>query len=438
MKRLFSCFLVVVFCVAGSVFAKGAFAFPETIKSGDTHYAVFHVSGNKTEGYIATSLFGSPVLLMKIEAVEQGDENANAKPAMSILSDEDADLVLYSIYSQINLDDILQKVKDSDDEEKFNSVFGMLYLISEHVATVSDKRKIMDFFMEHFQLKLSPDEIRTKAKSVFDRQWVRFNIDRNPLISCLSLYTIEYTGQLLGIVNNQDLQRAVVHMLQNNIYLAPELRKAAAAPNVPAKLGILLYIYSQSVLGEEQKISVPATRLAELKKELGETHRGIRTAEIQDRILAGDLRPEFAAELREIIDKNYEIALPIAIDYSRKIGAWDDVAYYAYRCLKRDVYGIQKQLDRPSPYFDYLEFTLEGLAKTDPQAAGTLYEFIRALPKTTKQNLWLVRAERILNGVDYDKDLAKKDGATMAEKGFYENANLEARFHESFEKRLKK
>jgi len=26
----------------------------------------------------------------------------------------------------------------------------------------------------------------------------------------------------------------------------------------------------------------------------------------------------------------------------------------------------------------------------------------------------------------------------MAEKGFYENANLEARFHESFEKRLKK
>jgi len=203
-------------------------------------------------------------------------------------------------------------------------------------------------------------------------------------------------------------------------------------------LGILLYIYSQSILGKEQEISVPATRLAELKKELGETHSGIRTAEIQDSILAGDLRPEFAAELREIVDKNYEIALPIAIDYSRKTGAWDDVAYYAYRCLKRDVYGIQKQLDRPSPYFDYLEFTLEGLAKTDPQAAGTLYEFVLALPKTTKQNLWLVRAERILNGVDYDKTLAKKDGAAMAEKGFYENAKLEARFRETFKKRLKK
>lgn len=68
---------------------------------------------------------------------------------------------------------------------------------------------------------------------------------------------------------------------------------------------------------------------------------------------------------------------------------------------------------------------------------GPIYEFIAALPITTKQQLWLFRADRILNGINYDKALAQKEGKSMAEQGFYENAKLEARFRESFEKRLK-
>jgi len=52
--------------------------------------------------------------------------------------------------------------------------------------------------------------------------------------------------------------------------------------------------------------------------------------------------------------------------------------------------------------------------------------------------MWLVRAERILQGIDYDRNSAEKAGSALAEKGFYENEKLEARFRESFEKRLGK
>lgn len=259
---------------------------------------------------------------------------------------------------------------------------------------------------------------------------------------CLLDCAIEYADWPLGMSTINDLENVEIQMLQNSVYSAPgSLKSAWDNRLLPANLKILYYIYSNSVLGIEQNVKVPETVFPALKKELGETHPGIRTAEIQKSILAGNLRPEFAVELREIIDKNYEMATTIALDYAHKTKAWDDVAYYAYRCLKRDVFGIQKQFFRNEArltYFDYLEFLLEGLAKTDAQAAGTLYEFIAALPPTTRQKLWLVRAERILNGIDYDKVAAREDGAAMAKKGFYENSKLEVRFRESFETRLKK
>lgn len=393
-------------------------------------FALFHLNGNRDFGYAAFSLFPAATGLATIH---KGGKGTSLVPA------EKWDSVLFQIYSQINIDEILSQIKNYP-EQDFNAVFSMLYLISEHVATITDKRKIMDFFLERFDLKIPPAEMRKRANRAFYMQWQRFYSNKEPLTSCLTNYAVEYADQPPpALTNNLDLQRSSVFMLQNHIYASPDMLKSVDKPNVPADVKISYYIYSKSILGTEVGITVPETRFSDLKKELGDAHPGIRTAEIQASISAGDFRPEFAEELRGIVDKNYDIALTIALEYARKTAAWDDAAYYAYRCLKHDVYGIQKQsLNGPrlSPYFEYLEFLLEGLSKTDPQEAGTVYEFIRALPKNTQQNFWLVHAERILAGIVYDKALAEKAGAEFAKKGFYENAKFEKRFRESLEKRV--
>ena len=395
-------------------------------------FASFGSDYDKNIGYSVMTRYKSPITFLKMSK-EDG--------IPSVIPADEVDLALFRIYSKMNVDEILQQIKDYP-EEDFNAVFLMLYSISRRVATISDKRKIMDFFLERNRLKYVPGESGAKVGEALKNCWFSFHIKENPLMVCLLDYAIEYADWPLGMSTINDLENVEIQMLQNSVYSAPgSLKSAWNNSAFPANIKILYYIYSNSVLGIEQNIKVPETVFPALKKELGETHPGIRTAEIQKSILAGDLRPEFAVELREIIDKNYEMANTIALDYARKTGAWNDVAYYAYRCLKRDVFGIQKQFFRNEArltYFDYLEFLLEGLAKTDAQAAGTLYEFVVALPPTTRQNLWLVRAERILNGIDYDNASAQKDGAAMAKKGFYENAKLEARFRESFETRLKK
>lgn len=64
---------------------------------------------------------------------------------LSVIPADEVDLVLFRIYSKMNVDEILQQIKDYPDED-FNAVFLMLYSISRRVATISDKRKIMDFF----------------------------------------------------------------------------------------------------------------------------------------------------------------------------------------------------------------------------------------------------------------------------------------------------
>jgi len=396
-----------------------------------TTFATFPIANAPETSYALVARYKTPTILLKMQA-------SDATP--SIIPANKVDLILFQIYSQMNVAEILKQIKSYPDED-FNAVFLMLHEIATRVATVSDKRKIIDFFLEKYRLKYDSRRGRQKFETALKDRWFSFNLRRNPLAVCLANYAIEYAGAPLGMTTIDELKNVESQMLQNSVYSAPgSIESTAENKLVPAEIKILYYIYSKSILGKEQGIIVPETRFSALKKELGATHPGILTAKIQDCFLAGELRPEFAADLREIVDQNYEIALPIALDFSRKIKAWDDVAYYAYRCLKRDIYGIQKQFFRSelrAPYFDYLEFTLEGLAKTDAQAAGTLCEFIRALPQTTRQNLWLARAERILDGVDYDKNEAQAAGTAMAQKGFYENEKLEARFRESFEKRLK-
>lgn len=402
-------------------------------KDAGTLTVLFAVKDEKDTAYSVVTKYKSPMVLMKHQRVKKGEIPISIVPAAEV------DLVLFRIYSQMNLDEVLQQIK-SYPEDDFNAIFQMLYLISERVATISDKRKIMDFFMEHFNLKVPFNEVRKKTKEVFEKQWITFRIKRSSLSSCFVNYAIEYADYIGGMISVDDTKNVARYMLQNSIYATQSTLDSVESPSVFPEVKILYYIYSKSICGREQGHVVPAANVLELKEKLGKNHLGVRTLEIQDSILTGDLNPKFVEELREIVDQNYAIAFPIALDYARRTKAWEDVAYYAYLCLKHDVYGIQKQFLRNqnrSPYFDYLEFVLEGLSQTDAQAAGTLYEFIAALPITTKQQLWLFRADRILNGINYDKALAQKEGKSMAEQGFYENAKLEARFRESFEKRLK-
>ncbi|MCR5183192.1 MAG: hypothetical protein K6B46_00640 [Opitutales bacterium] len=394
--------------------------------------ALFAVKDEEDTAYSVISKYKSPMSLMRHRKVKSGEI------PISIVAPEEEDLVLFRIYSQMNLDEILQQIK-SYPEEDFEAIFQMLYMISQRVATVSDKRKIMDAFFEHFNLNVLTTETPEKINRAFSDCWIRLRLKSSPLASCFVNYAIEYADYLGGMSNGDDIKNAARHMLQNFIYASQNVLRDTRSDKVPAETQILYYVYSKSLVGIEQGVDVPETWFPRLKEKLGKEHVGIRLAEIQDRILSGELNPEFSVELREIADRNYAIAFPVALDFARRTKMWDDVAYYAYLCLKQDVYGFQKQALKSQnrlPCFDYLDLLLEALSRTDAQAAGTLYEFVAALPPTTRRHFFLFRAERILDGVDYDKALAQKEGRALAEKGFYENEKLEARFRATFEKRL--
>lgn len=342
------------------------------------------------------------------------------------------DAALYKIYSQMNVDEILEKLKEFPKTD-FVAVYEMLYLISERVATIEDKRKIIDFFMERFELSFPPRE-RGEAKAAFEKVWKELCEEKSTLKTCFCRYSFEYAGHLIAILHYGAQKDVIVDMLQNSTHVNPEISKMLWASVSTSEVDLCYKIYRNSLVGKEQNLKDRQPSFQLLERLFGEKHPLIRTAKIQEAMLAGEFCPEFASEMREIVDKNYEIAFPLAIETARKNKDWDDLAYYAYRCLKRDVYGIQKQFkeDRSS-YFDYLEFLLEGLAKSDPQAAGTLFEFVAALPQTDRQDQWLVRAKEVMNGVEYDKNSATNAGKSMAEKGFYQNQKFEERFLKTFQ-----
>lgn len=416
--------------------------------SGGVNFAFFEAGDDPTARYAALTQFEAPTAIVRFpfpENPEAGPSGSRLESrVIQSLTAEEADLVLFSIYSRLNLDEVLEQIK-AYPRDDFNSSFLMLDMIGKRVATISDKRKIMDFFIDRFQLRQDPCEDRAKVCKCLRDRWDDIRLSRSPLDSCFMSVSIEYADYFFEPKVWDDMKNAISHMFLNAHYFSkPAVEQVLNQKGlVSADVEVLYYIYARSRWGQGLGLGLGNANLAYLKNKLGALHPGIRTLEIQDEILAGNLSPEFARELRNLVEKNYVMAFPIALEYARDTKAWDDVAYYAYRCLKNDVYGLQKQTetllgDRPSRYFDYLEFLLEGLAQTDAQAAGTLYEFIAALPPTMKQNMWLIRAERILKGIDYDKALAKKAGSVMAEKGFYENPEQEARCREYFEKRLKK
>ncbi len=435
MRILFA--LIFVFCAvnlfaAHEIYYRDGLAFEKT--SGGHLLAYFQADKGTPVGYTVVTAFGSPMTVVKNSMVP-GDK------LLSALSEEEADLALFSIYSRMNVDEVLAQIRDYPRDD-FNASFPMLYLIGKRVATVSDKRKIMDFFIDRFNLRQSQYEDRSNVITRFKNQWEEFRLFKSPLDSCFMGVAVEYANYFFDPTNWGDVKSLYPYMFLNSDYFSKRSSESLRKGHFEASVEALYHICVRSRWGRDQGLELGDGRLSHLKETLGASHPGIRTLEIQDEILSGNLRPEFARELRNIVDRNFEMAFPVALEYARQTKAWDDVAYYAYRCLKSDVYGIQRQTDtllgyRPSRYFDYLEFLLEGLSQTDAQAAGTLYEFISALPQTMKQNMWLMRAERILNGIAYDKDAAKRDGKALAEKGFYENPNLEARFREYFETRLK-
>ncbi len=430
--------LISVFCAvnlfaAHEIYYRDGRAFEKT--SEGNHLAYFYAERGSPVGYAVVTRFGSPMVVIKHSMVS-GDA------LLTALSDEEADLALYSIYSRMDVDEVLRQIKDYPKDD-FNASFQMLYLIGKRVATVSDKRKIMDFFIDRFRLRQSQYEERANVIKCFKNRWDEFRLFENPLDSCFMGVAIEYANYFFEPKNWADMNNALSRMFLNAHCISRQAVARAGTGRIAPDTEILYYIFARSLWGREQGLGVGDARLQYLKETLGASHPGVRTLEIQDEMLAGNLRPEFAQELRNIVDRNFEMAFPVALEYARQTKAWDDEAYYAYRCLKNNVYGLQQQTatllgyDSVS-YFDHLEFLLEGLAQTDAQAAGTLYAFISALPQTVKQNMWIMRAERILNGITYDKDAAKRDGEALAEKGFYENPKLEARCRECFELRLKK
>lgn len=437
MRILFA--LVSVFCAvnlfaAYEIYERDGRAFAKT--SNGNRLAYFQTKEEEPVLYAVVTRFGSPMVVVRHSLLELGDDFFTA------LSEEEADLALYSIYSRMNVDEVLQQIKGYPRAD-FNASFPMLYMIGKRVATVSDKRKIMDFFLDHFRLRQSQYEDRVNVNKRFKNQWDEFRILTSPLDSCFMGVAIEYANYFVNDMKNWvDIKNGVFHMFLNANHVFKGSLESAQKGQVSPECEVCYCIQSRSRWGRDQGLNLGDVRLPHLKETLGTSHPGIRTLEIQDEMTAGNLRPEFAEELRNIVDRNFEMAFPIALEYARQTKAWDDVAYYAYRCLKSNVYGLQQQTHTllgyfHSRYFDYLEFLLEGLVQTDVQAAGTLYEFISALPQTMKQNMWLMRAERILSGISYDKEAAKKAGKELAEKGFYENPKLEARQREYFEKRLK-
>ena len=430
--------LISVFCAANlfaahEIYYRDGLAFEKT--SGGHLLAYFQSDKEAPIGYAVVTAFGSPMTVFKHSMVP-GDM------LLSALSEEEADLALFSIYSRMNVDEVLAQIKDYPRDD-FNASFPMLYLIGKRVATVSDKRKIMDFFIERFNLRQSQYEDRANVIKRFKNQWDEFCLFKNPLDSCFIGIAIEYANYFVGDMRNwTDVKAGFFQMFLNANYVSKGFIEMLRRGQVLPECEVIYFILARSQWGRDQGLGLGDDRLPHLKETLGASHLGVRTLEIQDEILSGNLRPEFARELRNLVDRNFEMAFPVALEYARHTKEWDDVAYYAYRCLKNNVYGLQQQTDTLSgsdsvSYFDYLEFLLEGLSQTDAQAAGTLYEFISALPQTMKQNMWLMRAERILNGIAYDKDAAKRDGKVLAKKGFYENPELEARCREYFETSLK-
>ena len=403
--------------------------------SDGTHLAYFQVEKGSPVSYAVATRFGAPMVVIRY--------SSDLKDySIKMLSEEEADLALYSIYSRMNVDEVLQQIKDYPKDD-FNASFQMLYMIGNRVATISDKRKIMDFFIDRFGLRQSQYEERSNVITRFKNQQEEFRLFKSPLDSCFTGVSMEYANYFFEPKNWVDMNNALSRMFLNDRCVSRQAAALAETGKIAPEAEIFYHIFARSRWGQDLGLGLGNERLPHLKETLGASHLGVRTLEIQDEILEGNLRPEFARELRNIVDRNFEMAFPIALEYARHTKAWDDVAYYAYRCLKNNVYGLQQQTDTLSgsdsvSYFDYLEFLLEGLAQTDAQAAGTLYEFISALPQTMKQNMWLMRAERILNGIPYDKDVAKRDGKSLAEKGFYENPKLEARCREYFETCLKK
>lgn len=430
--------LISVFCAANlfaahEIYYRDGRAFEKT--SGGHLLAYFQADKETPIGYAVVTRFGTPMTVVKHSMVS-GDT------LLTALSEEEADLALFSIYSRMNVGEILQQIKDYPRDD-FNASFPMLYLIGKRVATISDKRKIMDFFIDRFGLRQSQYEERSNVITRFKNQQEEFRLFKSPLDSCFTGVSMEYANYFFEPKNWVDMNNALSRMFLNDRCVSRQAAALAETGKIAPEAEIFYHIFARSRWGQDLGLGLGNERLPHLKETLGASHLGVRTLEIQDEILEGNLRPEFARELRNIVDRNFEMAFPVALEYARHTKAWDDVAYYAYRCLKNNVYGLQQQTDTLSgsdsvSYFDYLEFLLEGLAQTDAQAAGTLYEFISALPQTMKQNMWLMRAERILNGIPYDKDAAKRDGKSLAEKGFYENPKLEARCREYFETCLKK
>ena len=429
--------LISVFCsvnlfAAHEIYSRDGRSFAKT--SEGNHLAYFQAEVDSPIVYAVVTRFGSPMLVLR-HSLDRGDD------FLKMLSEEEADLALFSIYSRMNVGEVLQQIKDYPRDD-FNASFLMLYMIGTRVATVSDKRKIMDFFIDRFGLRQSQYEERSNVNKRFKNQWDEFRLFKNPLDSCFMGIAVEYANYFIEPMNWSDMKNMVSHMFLNSDYFSKRSIESLRKGHLDPSVEVLYHIYTRSRWGSDQGLALGDDRLPHLKETLGASHPGVRTLEIQDEIFGGNLRPEFALELRNIVDRNFEMSFPIALEYARQTEAWDDVAYYAYRSLKSDVYGIQRQTEtllayRSSRYFDYLEFLLEGLSQTDVQAAGTLYEFISALPQTTKQNMWLMRAERILKGIPYNKDAAEREGKALAKKGFYENPELEARCREYFETSLK-
>ena len=163
--------LISVFCsvnlfAAHEIYSRDGRSFAKT--SEGNHLAYFQAEVDSPIVYAVVTRFGSPMWVLR-HSLDRGDD------FLKMLSEEEADLALFSIYSRMNVGEILQQIKDYPRDD-FNASFPMLYLIGKRVATVSDKRKIMDFFIDRFGLRQSQYEERSNVITRFKNQWDEFRL----------------------------------------------------------------------------------------------------------------------------------------------------------------------------------------------------------------------------------------------------------------------
>ena len=413
--------------VFAKTYSRDGFAFTDMSQGGRT-YAFFSPGADDGNLYGIVGIPRRELHFLEI---------SKARGAIR-LSQEEADVRLFEMYEKQSLDGVLKNL-ETYSEKECDAVLLILCAVADRVATISDKRKIMDFFMDRAMPEFSECARRGDAAAV-DARCRAYYDEGDPLAPYFLKFAAEKADFFSRFTSADDCRSMVSYAMRNTVSLKPAIIESMQDVAFPPQTGILSYVYAQSCNGKAQGMKINEARLLVLTNRLGEFDPAVRLLRLQSQIEEGKSSSEMDAEFKALVDSNFDIAFPVAAEYARKNHRWEDMAYYSYLCLKQDVYGLQKQDFRTgmkSWYFDYLEVLFAGLANTDVQAAGTLYEFVNALPKNMRTEMWLWRAGRFLDGVSYDAASAKTAGARMAEQGYYENAEFEKRFQDSLRERAK-